>query len=63
MRSLPRLFSSFASDTRGAAQIDWVAITSAILLLAIAVVYGIYSAGVTPVVDDINTTMADLGDL
>ena len=60
MRSLPRLLTRFASDTRGAVNIEWVAITSGILLLGIAVIYSIYSAGVTPVVNDMNTTLADL---
>lgn len=52
------MFTKFLRDDAGAVTIDWVALTAGILLLGIAVVYGIFNGGVGPLVDDINTSLA-----
>ena len=50
-------FAKFLRDDAGAVTIDWVALTAGILLLGIAVVYGIFNGGVTSLVNDINTNL------
>ena len=52
------MFTNFLRDESGAVTIDWVALTAGILLLGIAVVYGIFNAGVTPLVQDINSALS-----
>ena len=54
MRSL----NKFLRDDVGAVTIDWVALTSGVLLLGIMVVYAIFNIGVSSLVLDINETMA-----
>ncbi|MEM7236915.1 MAG: hypothetical protein AAF501_03690 [Pseudomonadota bacterium] len=49
---------AFARDESGAVTIDWVALTAGILLLAIALVYGIFNQGVDPLVDTINSALS-----
>lgn len=51
-------FKSFMQNEDGAVTIDWVALTAGILLLAIALVYGIFSNGVEPLVSKINSKLA-----
>ncbi len=51
-------FFKFLRDDVGAVTIDWVALTSAILLLGIMVVYAIFNGGVSSLVADINETLA-----
>lgn len=46
----------FAEDS-GAVTADWVALSAGILLLGIAVVFGIFNAGVSDVVDNMNRLM------
>lgn len=52
-------FKSFMQNEDGAVTIDWVALTAGILLLAIALVYGIFNNGVDPLVDRINTSLSN----
>ncbi|MDX1487715.1 MAG: hypothetical protein R3268_05905 [Acidiferrobacterales bacterium] len=53
-------FSQFLSDDTGAVTIDWVALTAGVLLLGIVVVYAIFNQGVAPLVNEINSTLADV---
>jgi hypothetical protein len=48
------MLGKFLSDDTGAVTIDWVALTAGILLLGIAVVYGVFEGGVKPLTDEIN---------
>ena len=50
-------FNKFLNDESGAVTIDWVALTAGILLLGIALVYGIFNNGVKPLVDEINSSL------
>jgi hypothetical protein len=52
------IFTKFHRDESGAVTIDWVALTAGILLLGIAVVYGIFNGGVAPLKDSINTQLS-----
>ena len=51
-------FKNFAQNEAGAVTIDWVALTAGILLLAIALVYGIFNNGVDPLVGTINSSLS-----
>lgn len=51
-------FNQFLNDESGAVTIDWVALTAGILLLGIALVYGIFNGGVAPLVTSINSNLA-----
>ncbi len=42
------MLTKFLRDDDGAVTIDWVALTAGILLLGIAVVYGVFEGGVKP---------------
>jgi Flp pilus assembly pilin Flp len=53
------IFTNFLRDESGAVTIDWVALTAGILLLGIAVVYGIFSNGVDPLVGQINSSLSN----
>ncbi len=48
---------NFIRDEDGAVTIDWVALTAGILLLGIAVVYGIFNTGVSSLMLEINSTL------
>ena len=48
------MLSKFMGDESGAVTIDWVALTAGILLLGIAVVYGVFEGGVKPLAESIN---------
>lgn len=48
------MLSKFLCDETGAVTIDWVALTAGILLLGIAVVYGVFEGGVKPLTESIN---------
>ncbi len=50
-------FTEFLSDDAGAVTIDWVALTSGILLLGIMVVYAIFNGGVSTLVSNVNSTL------
>jgi hypothetical protein len=52
------IFTKFLCDDSGAVTIDWVALTAGILLLGIAVVYGIFNGGVGPLKDSINASLS-----
>jgi len=51
-------FHQFLRDDDGAVTIDWVALTAGILLLGIAVIYGIFNQGVDPLVDNIQDSLS-----
>ena len=53
----------FVRCQRGAMTIDWTALTASVLMLAIAVVYGIYSTGVSDVSGVMNDTMENQGQI
>jgi hypothetical protein len=48
----------FWRDDSGAVTIDWVSLTAGILLLGIAVVYGIFQGGVLPLTESVNSNLA-----
>ena len=48
----------FLGDDTGAVTIDWVALTAGILLLGIAVVYGVFEGGVKPLAESINSNLS-----
>jgi Flp pilus assembly pilin Flp len=52
------MFTKFLRDEAGAVTIDWVALTAGILLLGIAVVYGIFNNGVDTLMGEINSNLA-----
>ena len=51
----------FLRDDDGAVTIDWVALTSGVLLLGIMVVYAIFNNGVSSLVNSINSNLAGVG--
>ena len=57
MGQLVKHLRCFRNDDTGAVTIDWVALTSAILLLGIMVVYAIFNGGVSTLVSNINSTL------
>lgn len=59
--SLKSLLRAYRDDESGAITIDWVALTSGILLLGIAVVYAIFNSGVTPLTNNINSSLKTAG--
>ena len=52
-----RMYEVFLHDESGAVTIDWVAITSGILLLGIMVVYAVFNNGVSSLVSNVNSTL------
>lgn len=57
--SLREVFFRFASDERGAAAIDWVALTAGILMIGVTLVYSIFNNGVGSAVSTINASLQD----
>ena len=55
-----KIYGEFFRDETGAVTIDWVALTSGLLLLGIIVVYAIFDGGVSSLVGNINETLADV---
>lgn len=51
------MLGKFLEDEAGAVTIDWVALTAGILLLGIAVVYGVFEGGVKPLTESINQNL------
>ena len=51
-------FHHFLHSEDGAVTIDWVALTAGILLLGMAVVFGIYNNGVSELMGAINTELS-----
>lgn len=56
------MIGKFLFNDDGAVTIDWVSLTAGILLLGIAVVYGVYQGGVLPLTSSINGNLAGAGD-
>lgn len=54
---------AFLHDERGAITIDWVAITSAILMLGIAVIWGIFNSGVAPASAAVAANLGSIDDV
>ena len=52
------MLNKFWNDEAGAVTIDWVALTAGILLLGIAVVYGIFNSGVSTLATSINDNLS-----
>ena len=44
MLNLMKKFRSFASDKSGAVTVDWVALTAAVVVIGIALVYAVFGA-------------------
>lgn len=57
MGQLGKLLRCFRCDDTGAVTIDWVALTSGILLLGIMVVYSIFNVGVSSLVSNVGSTL------
>ena len=55
------MIRSFLLDETGAVTIDWVALTAGILLLGIALVYGIFNTGVSSLSTKINSNLINAG--
>lgn len=51
------MISKFLRDDCGAVTIDWVGLTAGILLLGVAVVYGIFQGGVLPLSESVNQNL------
>lgn len=51
------MISKFLRDDAGAVTIDWVTLTAGILLLGVAVVYGVFQGGVMPLTSSINENL------
>jgi len=49
-------------DDAGAVTIDWVALTSGVLLVGIMVVYSIFNGGVASLTSNINATLSGNAD-
>ena len=45
MRNLMNKFRAFAADKSGAVTVDWVALTAAIVVIGIALVYAVFGTG------------------
>ena len=52
---------SFLRDCNGAVTIDWVTLTSTVLLVGIMVVYSIYNNGVSSLTSSVNSTLRTNG--
>ncbi len=52
---------NFIRDEDSAVTIDWVALTAAILLLAITLVYSIFNNGVGDLASNINSNLSEAG--
>lgn len=61
MTDLRECVRGFRADEAGAITIDWVALTSGVLLLGIAVVYAIFNSGVTPLTNTVNGQLKTAG--
>ena len=55
-----KLYGEFFRDETGAVSVDWVALTSGLLLLGIIIVYAIFNGGVSSLVGNINEMLADV---
>ncbi len=53
-------FTKFLGDDAGAVTIDWIVLTSGVLILGIIVVYAIYNNGVTSAVVGISSTLVSV---
>jgi len=58
MGQLVKLLRCFRSDDTGAVTIDWVFLTSGMLLLGIMVIYTIFNVGVSSLTANVNSTLA-----
>ncbi len=52
--------AKFLSDDAGTVTIDWIALTSGVLIVGIIVVYAIYNNGVASVVTGVNSTLVSV---
>ena len=55
------MLREFILSEDGAASVDWVALTGGIMLLAFAVIYGIYSTGASSTSKSVNATLVTAG--
>ncbi|MEM9735271.1 MAG: hypothetical protein AAF908_01530 [Pseudomonadota bacterium] len=47
----------FRHEEQGAVTIDWVALTAGLLLLGIALIYGVYQSGAGPAAEALSTNL------
>ncbi len=52
-----KVIHAFLTDDAGTVTIDWVALTSGILLLGIMVVYGLFNSGVSELTSTVSETL------
>ncbi|MDH3667133.1 MAG: pilus assembly protein [Paracoccaceae bacterium] len=52
-----KIIHAFLTDDAGTVTIDWVALTSGILLLGIMVVYGLFNGGVSSLTSTVSDTL------
>ena len=52
---------AFLRSERGAATLDWVAMTAGILVLGLVLVYALFSGGVSSISRSINATLENSG--
>lgn len=55
------MFRRFLQAEDGTVAVDWVAVTGGVVLLAFAVIYGIYSTGGASTSSSINATLVATG--
>lgn len=48
------MFETFLKDEAGAITTDWVTLTSALIIVAIIIVFTLFSGGITPLTNTIN---------
>ena len=53
-------FTKFLSDDAGAVTVDWIALTSGVLIVGVIVVYAIYNNGVASAVMGIDSTLVSV---
>lgn len=53
----------FFQDEAGGMTVDWVALSASILMLAVALVYALFSDGVADLVGVVQTTLSDQSSL
>ena len=54
-------FTKFLSDDAGTVTVDWIALTSGVLIVGVIVVYAIYNNGVTSVVMGVTEDLRGIG--
>lgn len=61
MQNLINTVRRFVSDKSGAVTVDWVALTAAVVIIGIAIVYAVFGSGDDGVGGLVNNLTAELG--